>query len=484
MSNRAEAYRQKLKAKLEQKASAGSQQSKSPSPEENPGPRKASGKRKRKKKSSAAAAAAGVKQETAGDTGEQVPRVKEISNTIRRPEDDLEAEERLREAALWLLTSDHGVRRQQVILEGRRIQAFKGRHFSRAVQRATNPKFARKFPELACRSSEEAVVLGDRMLQQDFIYPLEKIPQKWKRRKRDPHKVQPHETQQDFSLAQHTLYAWHVQPSPVKNIIWGSLLILGTILICMIKVWPLWLKLAVYWISLTYVVTMLSLLGIRLGVFAVFWIIGFRGVWLLPNLTSDDVGIMQAFSPLISWPSRQRKLRLQRKLDRERIRLKADGVSDAEIETALERLSAEETGRTVGEEEEEDAIVEADWKFGVINVILILVLVIWGCREIGLFDIENIPESLISKHEIFRAFPSLAPPGYVPPELQDLLPEGDDEGKMEEEEEEEQRQQQERMPEESGGMEFETLDAEDDDDPHGEGGIDTIDLDDDNEVEL
>ncbi len=59
----------------------------------------------------------------------------------------------------------------------------------------------------------------------------------------------------------------------------------------LIKIWPIWLKICVYWVSLTMLVTMSSILGVRLVLFCAMWLVGFRGLWLFPNLLSDELGM-------------------------------------------------------------------------------------------------------------------------------------------------------------------------------------------------
>jgi len=72
----------------------------------------------------------------------------------------------------------------------------------------------------------------------------------------------------------------------------------GALGICMIQIWPLWLKIGVWWCSVTFLTTFGVLCVVRLILFVLMWIVGFRGIWLFPNLFDDNQTCAGSFMPV------------------------------------------------------------------------------------------------------------------------------------------------------------------------------------------
>ena len=75
-------------------------------------------------------------------------------------------------------------------------------------------------------------------------------------------------------------------------------MLLGALALCMIQIWPLWLKIAVWWCSVVFLVTFGVLVVVRLILFVLMWIVGFRGIWLFPNLFDDNQTFSGSFQPI------------------------------------------------------------------------------------------------------------------------------------------------------------------------------------------
>jgi hypothetical protein len=162
-----------------------------------------------------------------------------------------------------------------------------------------------------------------------------------------------------------SLYIWQYKGSETSLRIMSFGLVALSAGLCMIKIWPLWLKILVYWTSLTLLVTLTSLIAIRLVIFAIMWTLGFRGVWLFPNLLSDDVSPLELFRPVF-------------------------GTGDPK----------------------DDKKAGLTWDFGVINLLVILGMGGWFCWYIGMFESQHIPDFIVEQQELFRRYPALAPPSY------------------------------------------------------------------------
>lgn len=75
-------------------------------------------------------------------------------------------------------------------------------------------------------------------------------------------------------------------------------LLAGALGLCMIQIWPLWMKIAVWWCSVTFLTTFGILCVLRLGLYMCMWVVGFRGVWLFPNLFDDNQTFAGSFMPV------------------------------------------------------------------------------------------------------------------------------------------------------------------------------------------
>ncbi|XP_067621279.1 translocation protein SEC62 isoform X2 [Eurosta solidaginis] len=97
-------------------------------------------------------------------------------------------------------------------------------------------------------------------------------------------------------------YVWIYDPIPLHYWIYGLILLLGAIVICLFPLWPPMLRKGVYYLSVAaagFLVVILVLTIIRLIVFTIVWALSYGNVhfWLLPNLT-EDVGFFASFWPL------------------------------------------------------------------------------------------------------------------------------------------------------------------------------------------
>lgn len=97
-------------------------------------------------------------------------------------------------------------------------------------------------------------------------------------------------------------YVWIYDPIPIHYWIYGLILLLGAIGICMFPLWPPMLRKGVYYLSLMaagFLVFILALAVVRLIVFTIVWTVtgGKLHLWIFPNLT-EDVGFFASFWPL------------------------------------------------------------------------------------------------------------------------------------------------------------------------------------------
>ncbi|XP_058126418.1 translocation protein SEC62 [Anopheles ziemanni] len=100
----------------------------------------------------------------------------------------------------------------------------------------------------------------------------------------------------------HEAYVWLYDPIPMHYWIFGALLVVGAIVICLFPLWPPLLRKGVYYLSIAaagFLVFILGLVVLRCIIFCLIWVAtgGKHHFWLLPNLT-EDVGFFASFWPL------------------------------------------------------------------------------------------------------------------------------------------------------------------------------------------
>ncbi|XP_059619052.1 translocation protein SEC62 [Phlebotomus argentipes] len=97
-------------------------------------------------------------------------------------------------------------------------------------------------------------------------------------------------------------YVWIYDPIPLHYWLFGALLVVFVIVMCLFPLWPTPLRLGVYYLSIAaagFLVFILGLAVVRFIVFCVVWLAtgSKHHFWLFPNLT-EDVGFLASFWPL------------------------------------------------------------------------------------------------------------------------------------------------------------------------------------------
>nr|XP_002737999.1 PREDICTED: translocation protein SEC62-like [Saccoglossus kowalevskii] len=112
-------------------------------------------------------------------------------------------------------------------------------------------------------------------------------------------KLEPHDEQ--IFIDGSDAYVWVYDPTHPKTFIMGLLLVIGAAAVCLFPLWPWWMRLGTYYISLVAAclvggILVLALFRCILFVFIWIFTMGKHHFWLLPNLMAD-VGILESFKP-------------------------------------------------------------------------------------------------------------------------------------------------------------------------------------------
>lgn len=201
------------------------------------------------------------------------------------------------------------------------------------------------------------------------------------------------------------MYTWVYEGSKTKLYLMCAGMLLGALALCMIQIWPLWLKIGVWWCSVTFLTTFGVLCIVRLLLFLTMWIVGFRGIWLFPNLFDDNQTFAGSFMPVFG---------------------KGDPVvvdedSDEEYWEHVRKKKKSKDDKDGGSSEQpnsdtkpkldlKDKTAEPSFQFGWINAMLIFGVGAIICVKLGLFDGDNVPEFIAKRNDLEYYFKSLAAP--------------------------------------------------------------------------
>ena len=167
----------------------------------------------------------------------------------------------------------------------RRVDYFKG---AKLVDALLSPK--NKLKEAPVKSRAEAAKLAQDLLKASYFHRSQRVTHAHSRRWELELLNGPFE--------EDGLYTWLYEGSKTKLYLMTIGMLVGALGLCMIQIWPLWLKIGVWWCSVTFLTTFGILCVVRLVLFCLMFIVGFRGIWLFPNLFDDNQTFAGSFMPI------------------------------------------------------------------------------------------------------------------------------------------------------------------------------------------
>jgi hypothetical protein len=102
-------------------------------------------------------------------------------------------------------------------------------------------------------------------------------------------------------------YAINVIRSQKKTYFWLFVAIFGVIMACLFPVWPIEVKIGIWWVSYILLIAIVVLIIIRYLVYSLFFIFGIS-FWIFPNFFDDSRGVIDSFIPIYSVEKRKDSL--------------------------------------------------------------------------------------------------------------------------------------------------------------------------------
>jgi len=293
-----------------------------------------------------------------------------------------------------------GLKTKEAVQYEKRVEYFKG---AKLVDVLLSPKYtgalAKKIP---IKTRTEAAKLGQDMLRLGYIHRSQRVQHAHVRRWELELVNGPFE--------EDGLYTWVYEGSKTKLYLLCAGMLLGSLGLCMIQIWPLWLKIGVWWCSVTFLTTFGVLCVVRLILFCLMWIVGFRGIWLFPNLFDDNQTFAGSFMPVFG---KGDPVMVDEDSDEEYWEYQRKKAAKSKKDSSGGDTSggdSKEEKKKKGKENKDD---EPAWQFGWINVLIIFGVGALGCVKMGFFDGENVPDFVAKRDDLEYYFKSLAPPEPV-----------------------------------------------------------------------
>ncbi|RKP03786.1 hypothetical protein CXG81DRAFT_9079 [Caulochytrium protostelioides] len=197
-----------------------------------------------------------------------------------------------RTLADFLLSEAAGLKLRPGLLNGRRVEFFKGKHAVNALVRASA---ATAFP-IADRASGERVLQD--LVARGFVCAVHK-PETGRTLSLPNAK----DVDAQTTFSNDRFYIWIYRGSQVKRTLAGIGVVVLVLAGVMFPLWPASLRLGVYYLSLGLlgVIGLFFLLTIvRLIIYLALLLVTGQHGWLFPNLFAD-VGIVDSFIPTWGW---------------------------------------------------------------------------------------------------------------------------------------------------------------------------------------
>lgn len=195
-------------------------------------------------------------------------------------------EENLKKLCNFLRTKHGPAIRESTLME-KRVYYLKG---EKLINFLAEPKKGTKWPDRLPRfaSRQEAIAVCKELVKLAYLVRAEK-------RGKGELGVS---RLRDFDEGGY--YVWIYEGDKTLNNLMTTGLIIGFLACVCFPIWPMFLRVWVWYLSVTLLLVLFGLITLRGFVFLCFWLIGFE-FWFLPNLFDESLGFYDSFKPVYSW---------------------------------------------------------------------------------------------------------------------------------------------------------------------------------------
>ncbi|RHY41461.1 hypothetical protein DYB30_010468 [Aphanomyces astaci] len=178
---------------------------------------------------------------------------------------------------------------RQAIEMGKRVEFFRGDKLGKFL---LNNAVAERYCPSPVTEKAHAIDMGKLLIHHGFIH----------RSNRDERNKKVLQPTQDTEFVADGYYTWMYDgPTTFRNFLTTLLIIGFTGLVCY-PIWPQWIKVVVWYCSVTFLIFIFVFSLVRVFAFFILWLVGIE-FWFLPNIYDDNLGVVDSFKPLYSLKS-------------------------------------------------------------------------------------------------------------------------------------------------------------------------------------
>ncbi|KAG2446737.1 hypothetical protein HYH02_008298 [Chlamydomonas schloesseri] len=188
--------------------------------------------------------------------------------------------------------------------DGTYVEYFRGKDFARYF-RANSEKLNLCVPPKPGKTvddqiAELMVLFMKRKLVRKTDRKYKKPKPGKKRLVKFPRTLVPHPDANGFTEG--AFYMW-TYDRPTSMWYYAATVALPFIVIaaCLFPLAPWWVRMTLVYFLMAVLALLLGIIAVRYTLFAAVWIATGHSFWLFPNLMSDEVGVLDAFSPVMSY---------------------------------------------------------------------------------------------------------------------------------------------------------------------------------------
>lgn len=184
------------------------------------------------------------------------------------------------------LHTGEGPRVREALLMEKRVLYLKG---EKLVNFLVEPKRGTKWPKNLPKfeSRQDAIAVCKELCNLQFILRCEK------QGKGELSMVR----NRDFDESGY--FAWIYEGDKTVSHLMTTALVVGFFFCVCFQIWPTFLRVFVWYLSVSLLLFILFLISSRAFLFLCVWIVGYE-VWFLPNLFDEQLGFYESFKPVIS----------------------------------------------------------------------------------------------------------------------------------------------------------------------------------------
>ena len=218
------------------------------------------------------------------------------------------------------------------VLDGKRVEYFKGKNALAALQSDAYKKARSKNPGLPEVTSLQTAGEAMRLLPIHLLALRVDLLEKEKTKKAGQTKTSRKlEVNRQQEISENHHYVWFYEYIPLTTKLAGFGLLALVFSIIMYPLWPPKMRVGVYylsWLALGFIAFLAVTAVVRLVLYLVTMFTTPPGIWLFPNLF-EDVGFFDSFRPLWAWHEDKAAKKAAKQAKREAKEKKVKGAASA-----------------------------------------------------------------------------------------------------------------------------------------------------------